>query len=413
MSAESPDTGTRPDLPGLEMTASALACPIAFTDDAFMKPDPVALLQQLIRIPSVNPDNADPSEPTGEKELADFLANHLEDLGAVVELEEILPGRPNLIARFTPLDGRPRMLLGPHLDTVGTTGMTIDPFCGSIDGDKIQGRGASDTKGPMAAMIAALTENRDLLPRLPVAVDFVAFMAEESGQWGSRRFAETRREHYGFAMVGEPTSMQTVHVTKGSTWATLRATGKAAHSSTPEQGDNAILKLVRAISALEAHFAPLLSSHTHPLLGASTMNIGMIHGGTRPNVVPDLAEASIDIRSTPSLEDAGGALRLLKQTIASLQLGIEVVNAHENPPMETSPDLPAVAALLATPGTSPAGAPWFSDAAHLSAGGIPSVCIGPGSIRQAHTADEFILTADLLAGTEFFSRFLRRSAAGT
>ena len=270
-----------------------------------MSQDVITLLQQLVRIPSVNPDNAPGTGETGEETLAIFLSGWLESIGADVSLEEIKPGRPNLIARFAPLDGRPRILLGPHLDTVGVGGMTIEPFGGEIRDGRLWGRGASDTKGPMAAMLWALHENRDRLAELPVAVDFVAFMGEESGQWGSKEFVKRHGADYSFALVGEPTSMEIVHVTKGSLWATLRATGKAAHSSMPERGENAILKLTRALDRLDCHLGAELAGFTHPVLGRSTLNIGVIRGGARPNIVPDLAEAEIDIRITPSLAAAG------------------------------------------------------------------------------------------------------------
>ena len=374
-----------------------------------MSQNVVSLLQQLIRIPSVNPDNAPGTEQIGEEKLANFLSGWLESIGADVSIEEIQPGRPNLIARFAPLDGRPRILLGPHLDTVGVGGMTINPFGGETRDGKIWGRGASDTKGPMAAMLWALHEHRDALADLPVAVDFVAFMAEESGQWGSKDFAKRHGKDYTFALVGEPTSMQVVHVTKGSLWATLRATGKAAHSSQPERGENAILKLARALDQLDHHLGKQLATFTHPVLGRSTMNVGLIRGGARPNIVPDLAEAEIDIRITPALAAAGGALKLLTETIAFHELPLEIVNPHENQPMETAADHPMIQALLATDGgTRLAGAPWFSDAAHLSSGGIPSICIGPGSIDQAHTVDEFIDIAALEQGAAFFQAFISR-----
>ena len=374
-----------------------------------MSQDVVSLLQQLVRIPSVNPDNAPGTDQTGEENLAIFLTGWLESIGAEVVLEEIKPGRPNLIARFAPLDGRPRILLGPHLDTVGVSGMIIEPFSGEMRDGKIHGRGASDTKGPMAAMLWALHEHRDALANLPVAVDFVSFMAEESGQWGSKDFVQRHGKDYTFALVGEPTSMQVVHVTKGSLWATLRATGKAAHSSQPERGENAILKLTRALDQLDHHLGRQLASFTHPVLGHSTMNIGLIRGGARPNIVPDLAEAEIDIRITPALAASGGALKLLAETIAAFDLPLEILNAHENPPMDTAADHPMVRALLETdPATTLDGAPWFSDAAHLSNGGIPSICIGPGSIDQAHTIDEFIDIAALTQGTQFFIEFIAR-----
>jgi acetylornithine deacetylase len=372
-----------------------------------MNDDVVSLLQALIRIPSVNPDNSPGTSQTGEAAIADFLRDWLEAIGATVALEEILPGRPNLIARFAPLDGRPRILFGPHLDTVGVAHMSIDPFGGEIRDGKIWGRGASDTKGSMAAMLTALARNRDRLASLPVAIDFVAFMGEESGQWGSKHFAKHHGADYTFALVGEPTSMEIVHLTKGSLWATLRATGLAAHSSQPERGDNAILKLAKAILEIERSLGATLASFTHPTLGHSTLNIGLVRGGSRPNIVPDLAEAELDIRVTPSLAAAGGGLKLLRECIDQLALPVELINPHENPPMETSADHPMIQRLLKTSGgTKLASAPWFSDAAHLSHGGIPSVCIGPGSIDQAHTADEHIDIDVLQQGADFFTEFV-------
>ncbi|MBK1882959.1 M20 family metallopeptidase [Luteolibacter pohnpeiensis] len=371
-----------------------------------MPADVVSLLQHLVRIPSVNPDNNPGTELTGEMEIANFLAAWLEGLGAEAIVEEIRPGRPNLIARFAPLDGRPRILFGPHLDTVGVGGMIIDPFDGGVRDGKIWGRGASDTKGPMAAMLWALRETRELQATLPVAVDFVAFMGEESCQFGSKDFVKNHGHHYSFALVGEPTNLQTVHTTKGSLWTSLQATGKAAHSSQPERGENAILKLARALDVLDRHLVPKLKEFDHPVLGHSTLNVGTIEGGSRPNIVPDFATAEIDIRITPSLAAAGGALKLLTETITAFDLPIEIVDPVENPPMETSPDHPVIKSLLAN-GSGLTGAPWFSDAAHLAHGGIPGICIGPGSIDQAHTIDEFIKVSDLEAGAAFFEKFIR------
>ena len=211
---------------------------------------PIELLQLLIRIPSVNPDEDQAPEGAGELRLAQCLEQWLAGPDCRVILEEIQPGRPNLIARFAPMDGRPRILFGPHLDTVGINNMTIDPFSGELRDGKIWGRGASDTKGSMAAMLWALRENSHRLRTLPVAIDFVAFMGEESGQWGSKHFAKHHGRDYSFAIVGEPTSLDIVHVTKGSLWATLSASGTAVHSSMPERGDNAIMKLARSLGKI-------------------------------------------------------------------------------------------------------------------------------------------------------------------
>lgn len=369
---------------------------------------PVELLQQLVRIPSVNPDNPAGTDRTGEAEIAAWLKEWLEGIGATVVLEEIKPGRPNLIARFAPRDGRPRILLGPHLDTVGVAAMTIDPFGAELRDGRLWGRGASDTKGPMAAMLWGLKQNAAILKDLHVAVDFVAFMGEESGQWGSKDFAKHHGHDYAFAIVGEPTSLNIVHTTKGSLWATLRATGKAAHSSQPERGENAVMKLARALDLLEREISPKLAGYIHPVLGRSTLNVGVMHGGSRPNIVPDLAEAEIDIRITPALRDAGGALPLLKAEIGRLDLPLEIVRAHENPPMEIPATHPWIERIRQVRGEcQPVGAPWFSDAAHLASAGLPSVCMGPGSIDQAHTCDEFIDIAALEEGAEFFTALVK------
>ncbi|MFU8893557.1 MAG: M20 family metallopeptidase [Luteolibacter sp.] len=371
-----------------------------------MKYDVVELLRDLIRIPSCNPDAPAGTPHVGEARIAEWLGDFLKHAGAEVVLEEIQPGRPNLIARFAPLDGRPRVLLGPHLDTVGVAGMSVDPFAAELRDGRVWGRGACDTKGPMAAMLCGWLEHAEMLAEAPVAVDFVAFMGEESAQWGSKDFAKRHGAEYRFAIVGEPTSMKAVRVTKGSVWATLRAHGRATHSSQPHRGENAALKLARALVALDQRLPDALARFTHPLLGFSTVNIGTFHSGTRPNIVPDLAEAEIDIRTTPALVEAGGALDLLASMIRELGLPVEIVNAHENPPMDTPGDHPDVH-LLEAHGCEPTSAPWFSDAAHLSAGGVPSVCLGPGHIDQAHTADEFMDVAELEAGASRFSEIIK------
>ncbi|MGJ8673429.1 M20 family metallopeptidase [Rubritalea sp.] len=368
----------------------------------------VELLQTLIQIPSVNPDNDPGTDKVGEQDIAEFLRHFLTPHGFQVTLEEVLPGRPNVIARCPGPDNRPRIFLGPHTDTVGVSGMVFDPFCGEIKDGSILGRGASDTKGPMAAMLTALIENKELLAELPVAIDFVAFMAEESSQHGSKHFAEWHADEYIFGIAGEPTSLDIVYTTKGSLWLTVVAKGMAAHASQPERGSNAIMTLTRSLDHMNRKLANRLATYTHSVLGHSSFNVGTIKGGTRPNIVPDHAEAEIDIRTTPSLFAEGGAHSLVLDFIKEQQLPLEVVSAHENPPMETPTTDPIILQLLkANPDTQLVGAPWFSDAAHLSNAGIPSICLGPGSINQAHTKDEFIKISDLEAGHTYFSNFIR------
>lgn len=366
-----------------------------------------SLLQDLIRIPSVNPDAVPDSPHSGEAAMANFLAPLLTSWGLEVTLEEVLPQRPNLIARAPgPLD-RPRILLGPHLDTVAVDGMTIDPFAAEIREKKVWGRGSSDTKGPMAAMLFALFQNKDHLADLPVAVDFVGFMGEESHQPGSKHFAQNHASDYQFALVGEPTSLDFVHATKGSLWATVETSGKATHASQPHLGENAILKLTASLDFLNRKLTNRLATYTHPVLGHSTLNVGTIIGGSSTNIVPDHAEATLDIRFTPDLQQAGGARALLQQLISEHRLPLTITQASEAPPMDVSTEHPWLQKFAKLqPSSRLVGAPWFSDAAHLNDAGLPAVCVGPGSINQAHTADEFIVVDELEKGAQWFTQLI-------
>jgi acetylornithine deacetylase/succinyl-diaminopimelate desuccinylase-like protein len=359
---------------------------------------PVALLGELIRIPSVNPEGDPGVQEPGEARLAEFLESYLRSLGAEAWLQPVLPGRPNVVARF-PSDrpGKPRLLLAPHTDTVSVAGMTIDPFCGKETGGKIWGRGASDTKGPMAAMLTALTRLRDRLPSLSHEIWFAGLMGEESGQHGAKVLADA--EQFDFVIAGEPTDLKTVHAHKGSLWITLEAQGKAVHASAPERGENAIYAMSESIERIRSAVIPQLDQLTHPLLGRTTLSVGTIRGGSKTNIVPDHCEATIDIRLVPGVEPLP-IVEMIQKAAPGLNLTYQ-----SSKPLYTDPAHPLIQKLSAL-GASPVGAPWFCDAAVFSAKGMPSVALGPGSIAQAHTADEWILVADLEAGAEFFEKFL-------
>ena len=360
---------------------------------------PDALLGELIRITSVNPEG-DPGVPNpGEAALAEFLEKYLRSLGAETFLKEVLPGRPNIVGRF-PADrpGKPRLLLAPHTDTVSVVGMTIDPFSGEVREGKVWGRGASDTKGPMAAMITALDRSRELLPFLSHEIWFAGLMGEESGQYGAKQLAS--EEIFDFVIAGEPTSLKTVHAHKGSLWVTLTSHGKAVHASAPERGENAIYTMSGAIERIRAELIPQLDRFTHPLLGRTTLSVGTIRGGSKTNIVPDHCQATLDIRLVPGV-DPEEVVKLLGKAAPDLELSWQ-----SSKPLFTEPSHPLVQKLSSLNAT-PVGAPWFCDAAVFSAQGMPSVALGPGSIEQAHTADEWIKVSDLEAGADFFERFLR------
>lgn len=371
------------------------------------------LCQALVRIPSVNPDGDPGVEKTGEAEIAAFVADFLRHCGAEVAIEEVLPDRPNVIGRMPShpsRDGKPkpRIVFGPHLDTVGVGGMTIDPFGGELRDGKIFGRGACDTKGPMAAMLWALWESRDEIPRLPVEVHFAGFMSEESDQLGSRHFARHHGADYAFALVAEPTGLQTVFKHKGCLWADIETFGVAVHGSRPELGENAILRMARLIKALDGDFrAQLWDAGDDEWLGRTTISLGMIRGGTRPNITADRCKLTVDVRFTPAIAKLGGPLPLLKAFVREFDPTADVPTIAGGAPCLDTPAANPFVQGLVREGAALAGAPWFCDAAYLAEAGIPAVAIGPGSIAQAHTKDEWIDIRELETGAEFWVRWLR------
>ncbi len=371
------------------------------------------LCQALVRIPSVNPDGDPGVVETGEAACAAYVDEFLRHCGAKVVLEEVLPGRPNVIGRFAPHPGphgkaKPRILFGPHLDTVGVGGMSIDPFGGEVREGRVWGRGACDTKGPMSAMLWALHEMRAELADLPVEVHFAGFMSEESDQHGSRHFAKHHAADYAFAMIAEPTEMKTVLKHKGCLWADIETFGVAVHGSRPELGENAIVKMAKLIKALDGEFRPQLeNAGEDPWLGRTTLSLGMIRGGTRPNITADRCELTVDIRYTPAVRDRGGALELLRQFVKQCDATAVVEpRGPIQPCLDTAEDNPFVQKLVVC-GAELTGAPWFCDAAFLSEAGVPAIALGPGSIAQAHTKDEWIEVKELEKGAEFWVRWLR------
>src|SRR5262245_37677661 len=202
----------------------------------------VELCQALVRIPSVNPHGDPGTQGTGEARIAAWLTDFLTKIGASAELRETVAGRPNVVAHW-PGDrpGKPRLLLAPHTDTVSVTGMEIDPFGGDVREGKIWGRGASDTKGPMAAMLWPLKELASELHTLPYEIWFAGLAGEEAGQHGAKALAG--EEDFDFVIAGEPTGLDVVHTHKGCTQLRLTAHGKASHSARPELGENAIYKM--------------------------------------------------------------------------------------------------------------------------------------------------------------------------
>jgi acetylornithine deacetylase/succinyl-diaminopimelate desuccinylase-like protein len=382
----------------------------ATSDYARAMPGPrnvTELLQDLVAIPSINPQGNPGTDQVGEQAMADYVADFLRVLGAEVTVDLVEPGRPNVTASFvSKAPDAPRLAFAPHLDTVSVSGMTIAPFDPVIRDGKLWGRGSSDTKGPMAAALWAVREWAQSSARAQSRIHwiFLALMGEEAGNDGAHALAKK-----GFSsdliLVLEPTDLHVVTAHKGALWLEIFTTGVACHGSTPDQGRNAIYAMRRVLEIIEDKIIPELARHAYPKLGPASLNVGTISGGSKINIVPDQCRIELDCRITPGIDAEKLRARIeadLRATVSDVVVRLQ----RYSPPLDTDEALPWVRRL----GAEARGfttAPWFSDASVLSGPCCPAVCIGPGSIAQAHTKDEFILLRDLEDGVDFFRRWMQ------
>lgn len=366
------------------------------------------LLRELIALPSVNPAFLPANDPrAGEQRMVEFLAATAAQAGLDIELQPVLPGRVNLVARVAAREKmRHRIVLAPHLDTVNAPDNLFRP---QKKHGRLYGRGACDTKGSVAAMMTALCELACNPPRpAQTEILFAGLVDEENGQAGSRALAGSRLKA-DLAIVGEPTRLQAVTAHKGDLWMIIRTRGLSAHGARPELGRNAVHAMARVVDLLETKYAEKLRRRRHTLLGRPTINVGSIRGGTQANIVPDSCEILVDRRTIPGETEAR-----VEQEIHSFlkRYGLEVTFDRGRlapcEPMETNPKLPLVEQFLKSIGQrKPVGVNYFCDASVLSRGGIPSIVFGPGDIAQAHTADEWIEVDSLERGKDMLLNFLR------
>ena len=369
------------------------------------------LLAELIALPSVNPAFLPPRHPlAGEKKIADFLAATAARAGLDVEFQKVLPGRNNIIARLRPRGKiKHTILLAPHLDTVGADGRQFIP---QRQNGRLHGRGACDTKGSVAAMLAALCELANSKSRpLETELVFAGLIDEEKAQAGSRALVASGFKA-ALAIVGEPTKLQVVTAHKGDLWLQLETRGRAAHGATPHLGRNAVHEMARIVELLETGYAAQLKKRKHRLLGSGTINVGTIAGGTQPNIVPDGCTIAIDRRTLPG-ETEAGVCREIAALLRAKKLSATISSSKAAPclPLETPAARPLVRQFLRQANqTRLVGVNYFCDAAVLAAGGIPSVVFGPGDIAQAHTADEWISLAEVECAKDLLVRFFQSLA---
>ncbi|HWO70030.1 MAG TPA: M20/M25/M40 family metallo-hydrolase [Actinomycetota bacterium] len=368
--------------------------------------DVVEVLEELVSIPSVNPAMGG----EGEGNIAASLARLLGDLGLAVAVNEVEPGRPNILAT---LPGRAdvAVLLQAHLDTVA-------PFLRvRRDRDRLVGRGACDTKGSAAAMVGALHELSKDGPERPTVI-FAGTIDEEVGMVGSRALLQQLPPVQG-AVVGEPTSLSPVRVHNGLARFRVIANGRAAHSSRADLGINAISAAARAVVALEG-LIPRLRLRAHPLAGPALLTVGVIRGGSAPNVVPDRCEVLFDRRLAPG-ERPEDAMAEIDEILSHVQERGDLVHREAPyillPAVETPADHPLVEAaegavrdVLGRTEIA-GGAPYGTDASNLAGlGGIPCVVLGPGSIDVAHSSDEWVRIHEVQQAVTLYAEVVRRFA---
>lgn len=348
------------------------------------------LLRDLVAIPSVNPAFLPAGDRrAGEQRVAEYLGSVSKKAGLSVSFQKA-GGRSNVLAKLTPREKiRRRILLAPHMDTVGAADKQFTP---RIRDGRLYGRGACDTKGSISAMLSALLELAQTGTHpSSTEIIFAGLVDEENAQAGSRALAAGGLKA-DLAIVGEPTRLKLVTAHKGSLWLKLETRGKAAHGSRPELGQNAVHAMAIVVDFLETRYASWLSRRHHPLLGCATISVGVISGGTQPNIVPDYCSIQVDRRTLPS-ETEPEVVHEISGLLRHHGLDAEVVSGKLDPcpPMETNPHHPMVLQFLRTLRQHrPVGVDYFCDAAILSQAGIPSIVFGPGDIAQAHTSDEWI-----------------------
>ncbi len=363
------------------------------------------LLWELIALPSVNPAFLPPGDPNaGEARVADFLTAFAGASGLGVEQREVFPRRSNVIIRLEPrAKARHRVILAPHMDTVAAAS-----FVPVKKGDRIYGRGACDTKGSIAAMLSAVIAVREARPETTEII-LTALVDEEHFQGGSR--ALVREGVLGdIAIIGEPTCLKMISAHKGDVWLTIETRGRAAHGAVPHLGRNAVHEMARVVEVLQTEYARMLARRGHDVLGAPTVNVGTICGGTQPNIVPDSCAITVDRRTIPG-EDAVLVVREIKALLRRHGLRATVSDVKDAAPcwpMETDCTLPFVKSFMGVLRQRAAlGVHYFSDASVFARAGTPAVLFGPGDIAQAHRPDEWISLRSFEHATALLVRYLQ------
>ena len=374
-----------------------------------MKTDPLSpadvlgLLQELIRIPSVNPTLV-PEEACGEAAIAAFARDWLAQHGLRAWLEEPAPGRPNAVAEGGDRSG-PTLVFCAHLDTVGTAGMTIPAFDPRLENGRVFGRGAYDMKGSAAALMsaAAALASTGLRGRLLLAL----VADEEYASIGAADFVQ--RHQADACILTEPSEGRLILGHKGFVWAELVTTGRAAHGSRWDLGVSAIGKMGRIITALEQFDQEVLRSRVHPLVGPASMHCALIQGGAGLSTYAPECRLKVERRTLPG-ETPEQVRRELEEVVRTVSEEAEVRCFFDRSPLLCDREAPVARCLRdavhAVTGRLPAeaGVAYWMDAAIFAAAGIPTINYGPSGGGAHETAewvdlDSVVTCAQILAET--------------
>jgi succinyl-diaminopimelate desuccinylase len=369
----------------------------------------VRLTAESLRINTVNP-------PGNERPLAEFFAEKMEELGLDVYLRPIGENRANVVGILRGNGKKKALLYNGHLDTVppGDVRWEHDPFSGAIVGNRIYGRGASDMKSGLAAMIIAAAALKRANVELAGDLVIAGTAGEEVDSVGAKALlGDEKLPAIGAILIGEPSGNELYIAEKGALWLRVVALGKTAHGSMPDTGVNAILHMKEFMDQLCSYE---FKFQNHPLLGAPTMNIGTIRGGIKTNVVPDSCEITIDIRTVPGMshsaiiEDFKAIIEKLKENIPELNMTIEVEN--DRPPVGTDKDHEFVKLAIKVgegvfkKALVPKGVNYYTDGAvFVPEMNLPFLILGPGEAGLAHQPNEYVEIDKLLKAAEFYAAF--------
>jgi acetylornithine deacetylase len=365
----------------------------------------ISLLRELVAIDSVNPSLVPGA--AGEGEIARAIAEYMRRSGLDVQVQEVAPGRPNVVGVLEGrAAGRSLMFCG-HVDTVGVDGMEA-PFDPQIRDGRLYGRGSQDMKGGIAAMLDAARQAAERgfsKGRLIVA----AVVDEEYASIGADAVAAAWTADA--AVVTEPTDLQVGIGHKGFAWLEVETAGRAAHGSRPKDGRDAILRMGRVLQRLEALDRKLQARPPHPIMGTGSLHASIIGGGRELSSYPDRCRLQLERRTIAgesgetAREELLGILREL--TDEDPEFEATGTLTFSRPPYELSPTHALSRALVAAVtktgcGTGTVGMSFWTDAAVLAAVGIPSVLFGPGgaglhSIQEYVNVDDVVSCRDALA----------------